>query len=113
MRLGSPALNPPALARPRGGRPGRPQGKEEETVAGRTDPQDLHPVPDDAAAHRLACAAGRAAISAGTVMLPSLAAAGRAGAPPLIAYGAGPHFCPGAAFARLGRRRNQGAGGRV
>jgi cytochrome P450 len=40
-------------------------------------------------------------IPAGTVMLPSLVAAGRGGAPPSIAFGAGPHYCPGAAHTRL------------
>lgn len=40
-------------------------------------------------------------VPAGTVMLPSLAGAGRSGAPPSIAFGAGPHFCPGAAWSRL------------
>jgi biflaviolin synthase len=40
-------------------------------------------------------------IPAGTVMLPSLAGAGRDGAPASIAFGAGPHFCPGAAWSRL------------
>jgi cytochrome P450 len=40
-------------------------------------------------------------LSAGTLLLPSLVAAGRAGAPPSIALGAGPHFCPGAGLTWL------------
>jgi cytochrome P450 len=40
-------------------------------------------------------------IPAGTGLLPALVAAGRAGAPPSIAFGAGPHYCPGAAHTRL------------
>jgi cytochrome P450 len=39
-------------------------------------------------------------IPAGTHVLPSLVAAGRVGAPLSIAYGHGPHFCPGAALTR-------------
>ena len=38
----------------------------------------------------------------GEIVLPSLVAAAAApGAPPGLAFGAGPHFCPGAAFTRL------------
>ena len=40
-------------------------------------------------------------VPAGTVLLPSLVAAGRDGAPASIAFGAGPHYCPGASYSRL------------
>lgn len=40
-------------------------------------------------------------VKPGTLVLPSLAGAGRLGAHPSIAYGPGPHFCPGAAFTLL------------
>jgi 2-hydroxy-5-methyl-1-naphthoate 7-hydroxylase len=47
---------------------------------------------------------GRRLVSEGTVVLPSLVAAAHdpAGVPPRdIAFGAGPHFCPGAALTRV------------
>jgi cytochrome P450 len=37
-------------------------------------------------------------VKAGTLVLPSLVGAARAGAPATIAFGPGPHFCPGAAW---------------
>jgi cytochrome P450 len=37
-------------------------------------------------------------VKAGTLVLPSLIAAARRGAPATIAFGPGPHFCPGAAW---------------
>ena len=41
---------------------------------------------------------GHHLIEAGTLVLPSLIGAARAGAPATIAFGPGPHFCPGAAL---------------
>ena len=41
---------------------------------------------------------GHHLVEAGTLVLPSLIGAARAGAPATIAFGPGPHFCPGAAL---------------